>query len=154
MEECRVLSWNIRGLGNARSKASLRRLLSKHIPNIICIQETKLKTVSMEVVKDICRDRSFRGIFIGSRGLFGGILTLWDEDLFALLNCEFKEGWVGVTLRNVCKSIDFVLVNVYAPQDPKDKQNLRLSLNSVLNHCENNNLPLLILGDFNSTIRQ
>lgn len=154
MEECRILSWNIRGLSNARAKASSRRLISKQSPNIVCVQETKLKTVSVEVVKEVCRDRCFRGAFIGSRGYSGGILTIWEESKFVLMNCEIEECWVGVTLRNVSKNTDFVLVNVYDPQDLKDKQNFWLSLNRVLKHCDFNNLPMLILGDLNCTRRQ
>lgn len=70
------------------------------------------------------------------------------------MNCEIGELWVGVTLRNVVMSIDFVVINVYAPQELKEKQIFRFSLNSVLSHCEFNNLPVLIMGDFNFTRRQ
>lgn len=54
--------------------------------------------------------------YMGSRGLLGGILTFWEENIYHMINYEINESWVGVTLRLLKGKVDFVIVNVYSPQ--------------------------------------
>lgn len=78
-------------LGNVKSKSSLRRLVSKYSPNVICLQDTKLRTVTNQFLRDVSQDVKFRGVFMGSRGLSGGIMTLWEDNVFHLIKCEINE---------------------------------------------------------------
>lgn len=42
------MAWNIRGVGNSRGIQTLRDLVRKEEPNIVFLQETKLKVRVME----------------------------------------------------------------------------------------------------------
>lgn len=69
MEECKILSWNVKGLRNIKSRASLRRMINNLSPNVICLQETKLKMVDNSFLRGLKQDARLRGVFMGSRGL-------------------------------------------------------------------------------------
>ena len=44
----KILSWNVRGLGNPR--ASLKYILQTHRPQIVFLCETKMRPVQMDAV--------------------------------------------------------------------------------------------------------
>lgn len=88
---------------------------------------------------------------MGSRGLLGGILTFWEENVYHMINYEINESWVGVTLRLLKGNIDFVIVNVYSPQALQEQKKLWKSLSQVLEYCESHKLPVTFIADFNCT---
>jgi exonuclease III len=48
-----ILTWNVRGLNEGRKRWKIRNLLSKWKVDIVCLQETKLKLVSNQLVQSL-----------------------------------------------------------------------------------------------------
>ena len=65
----RIISWNVRGLGNPRTLLALEKILHLHKPQLLFLCETKLMLVQ---VKEVCRklelDNSFAVDRIGKIG--------------------------------------------------------------------------------------
>jgi hypothetical protein len=106
-----LLSLNIRGVGGPLKTASLRRLLSKTLPDIIFLQETL-------VVEEKARHFMFSLrpewmiCVVSSVGKFGGLLVTWDPkkiELVPFLSCG------GIFLSGTCKEDKrrISLLNVY-----------------------------------------
>ena len=65
----KILSWNIRGLGNPSKVAALRDLIISKKPTIIMLQETKQNHKKMN--KFIEQQRQYRGSISEARGASG-----------------------------------------------------------------------------------
>ncbi|KAL9413536.1 hypothetical protein AB3S75_042093 [Citrus x aurantiifolia] len=75
----KVLSWNVRGLGNPRTRLELKKILQMHRPQILFLCETKLR--SGQINKE-CRNLNFEnGFGVGRDGMSGGVTMFWDADV-------------------------------------------------------------------------
>lgn len=88
MNCCKVLSWNIRGMGKAKNKRNLRNLISKHQPNILCIQETMISFINDKDLETIWKIREVQAIFQEASGHSGGLIIGWNSGLFEMTNWE------------------------------------------------------------------
>ncbi|KAL5752883.1 hypothetical protein ACOSQ2_023390 [Xanthoceras sorbifolium] len=74
-----LLSWNVRGLGNPRAVAKLRRVLKKFSPSLIFLSETKLRGSMANLLK--VRLGFKNGFWVDSEGKGGGLMLLWNENV-------------------------------------------------------------------------
>jgi exonuclease III len=74
-----ILTWNVRGLNEGRKRLKIRNLLSKWKIDIVCLQETKLKMVSNQIVHSLWRCPYKEWCHVDSIGASGGILLMWDD---------------------------------------------------------------------------
>ncbi|KAK8539045.1 hypothetical protein V6N13_135811 [Hibiscus sabdariffa] len=82
----RVLSWNIRGLESWLKRKAIKSLLRKQRIEMTFIVETKLEVVSDDVVKSIWWTGVFRYESVPSLGSLGGILVIWEQTKFDLID--------------------------------------------------------------------
>ncbi|KAK3218463.1 hypothetical protein Dsin_012433 [Dipteronia sinensis] len=73
------LSWNVRGLGNPRAFAALKRLLRKHSPDFVFLSEMKLLGSKADKLK--CLLGFTDGVSVDSNGNSGGMMLLWKDSL-------------------------------------------------------------------------
>jgi exonuclease III len=74
-----ILTWNVRGLNGGRKRLKIRNLLSTWKVDIVCLQETKLKMVSSQLVQSLWRCPYKEWCHVDSIGASGGILLMWDR---------------------------------------------------------------------------
>ncbi|KAB1669795.1 hypothetical protein ES319_1Z009700v1 [Gossypium barbadense] len=78
------------------------------------MRETKLKLVTMDVVRKLWGDDNCEFRFVAATGRSGGLLTMWNKDEFLLLK-EWSDGRLLVIKgRWVKEDLEVVLINVYA----------------------------------------
>ena len=71
----KILSWNVRGLGNDRTFIALKKFFQLYRPQLIFLCETKLKTVRMN---NVGRKLKMENCFaVSSKGKSGGLAMLW-----------------------------------------------------------------------------
>ncbi|GJS67993.1 RNA-directed DNA polymerase, eukaryota [Tanacetum coccineum] len=84
--------------------------------------------------------------YSGSVGASGGILTLWDTNVFSLESDIVDRNFVVVIGTWVGMQGKVGIMNVYAPQDRHLKEALWSSIESLLNSV---NITWIVFGDFN-----
>lgn len=66
--EKRIVSWNVRGLRAEAKVTSDKRVIRKTRANFCFIQESKVETVSVELIRRIWYDDKFEFRFIAANG--------------------------------------------------------------------------------------
>ncbi|KAL9422716.1 hypothetical protein AB3S75_034905 [Citrus x aurantiifolia] len=75
----RIISWNVRGLGNTRTFLAIKDILRCHRPQIIFLCETKMKSGQMtNMSKGLGYDSCFN---VRRNGLGGGLALLWNNEV-------------------------------------------------------------------------
>ena len=149
MDKLRILSWNIRGLGKLSNQSNLKEVIASSKPHMICIQETKVEMLQKrEAIK--WWNVSDLGMLIHpSRGASGGLAILWDqEQLLCIHQYSWRSAIIG-SFRWQSSWEEFTVVNIYGPQELKEKRGLLQDLSYVANTLEDSNL--IFIGDFNMT---
>ena len=147
----RIVSWNVRGLGDSDKCRIVRELFSDAKPNIVCIQESKLVDFSLSKAKTFLpRHLSSSLASVNIVGTCGGLITAWDPALFTLTAHSSNQFCLSTSLSCNASNYDFTVTNVYGPSDhsltAQFLQCLRVTRMAIQG-------AWVLLGDFN-LIRQ
>ncbi|XP_077249344.1 uncharacterized protein LOC143888833 [Tasmannia lanceolata] len=142
----KILSWNVNGLGSLAKRAQVKGLVKKSKPDLICIQETKLKVIDRSMVKSLGVGSHWGFSFVEAIGASGGIFIAWDES-----NWVRSEEWKGrfsisIVLRRAEDADVCLFSGVYGPSLWADKRLFWEELNGVRDRWS---YPWCIGGDFN-----
>lgn len=75
----KIISWNVRGLGNPRTCLAIKKILHPHRPQLIFLCETKL---SSRQVNNVCRKLGTENcLAVDSKGKGGGLAMLWSSEI-------------------------------------------------------------------------
>lgn len=144
----KILSFNVRGAGSTVKSKEVRDLIYKLNVDVCCLQETKLENMSEFMARSLWGDGNFGWVVRNSCGRSGGIMTLWNSEVFSAASTWHMEGAVivnglwGAERRSCC------IINVYAPCLFDKKVELWDRLLTVVQ--QNSQGGLCIVGDFNS----
>jgi hypothetical protein len=144
-----ILSWNVRGLNEGRKRLKIRNLLSKWKVDIVCLQETKLKMVSNQLVQSLWRCPYKEWCHVDSCGASGGILLMWDRRLVSKIGDCLGNYVVACSFRNVEDGFLWAFAGVYGPNSNGLRRFLWEELAGLLSIWA---MPWCIGGDFNATI--
>nr|XP_034580478.1 uncharacterized protein LOC117843854 [Setaria viridis] len=146
MDPMHILIWNVRGLNSLARRDAVRVIVDSSKIDIICLQETKMNSVSREIILSMLgSDFDNNYIFLPSVGASGGILVAWRSRL----------GAVGASrIDSHCASVQFCSPNgtawwltcVYGPQDNQAKVQFLQELRDLRVQCT---IPWMVAGDFN-----
>lgn len=81
------LSWNIRGLGSPEKMKKIRKLLANRKIDMALFQETKKESLSSVDVKRLWPRDNLDFMAVDAEGRAGGLLCIWDPDVFQLSDC-------------------------------------------------------------------
>ncbi|CAN1162909.1 hypothetical protein LINPERHAP2_LOCUS24732 [Linum perenne] len=109
-------------------------------------RETKLASWDDRCSHRLTGSTSFRGVSLQAVGASGGLLTLWDSNVF-----EVEVEWQGffslvVVIRNKMYDFKWLLINAYGPQGFQDKVDF---IHELSDFCSWWVFPSCIVGDFN-----
>jgi hypothetical protein len=145
----KILSWNVRGLNEGRKRLKIRNLLSKWKVDIVCLQETKLKMVSNQLVQSLWRCPYKEWCHVDSCGASGGILLMWDRRVVSKIEDCLGNYVVACSFRNVEDGFLWAFAGVYGPNSNGLRRFLWEELAGLLSIWA---MPWCIGGDFNATI--
>ncbi|KAL9673752.1 hypothetical protein QQ045_030013 [Rhodiola kirilowii] len=92
----RALTWNYRGLGNARAVRALTDLVKAHGPQVVGLIETKVEASRVRRIQT--RLGFQQGLAVDRRGLGGGLAIWWTADIQLDIRSFLKnhiDAWVG-----------------------------------------------------------
>ena len=82
----KILSWNVHGLGSRVKRAIIKESVRRNkIDDVLLIQETKLRTVSDSLVKEVWGRSLSYWCCREAVGAAGGIIVMWSSRAFSLL---------------------------------------------------------------------
>lgn len=93
----------------------VRSLLKDWRADVVCLQETKLRDITREGVKEIWGDRWVDWIHLDAVGAAGGVLVLWDSRVVEKMDDEYGMFSVSCLFKNVMDGFRWVFTGVYGP---------------------------------------
>lgn len=142
----KIISLNCRGLGSSGKCGEINELLKDEKVSILGLQETKLETINMALVRSIWGNSDVEFSFGSSVGASGGTLLMWDPSIFSkesTFNGSHFTGVIG-NWSGIREKIAFI--NIYAPQPENLKEVLWNELIVLINSTQ---AIWVLFGDFN-----
>lgn len=123
----KILSWNVRGLRRPEKRRKIKNLVRDKKIDVLLLQEIKRCSVDENFVKSLWPWEEMGYMEAGAEGSAGGILCLWNPEIFLLKECCSNRNFIllaGTSLH----CFDCVIVNIYAPNDVLGRRQLWESL--------------------------
>ncbi|XP_071727584.1 uncharacterized protein [Rutidosis leptorrhynchoides] len=128
----KILSINIRGLKKEGKVAWARELISKTNPVITVLQETMCRKVSDRWIENILGSNSVRYAVKSSIGWSGGLVTIWDSNVFMFTQALEGKFFLAIRGSLVGYDSEIVTVNIYGPHNDEKKKRFWCSLGDLL----------------------
>ncbi|XP_071699700.1 uncharacterized protein [Rutidosis leptorrhynchoides] len=141
-----TISLNIRGIGQTGKINWLKNICNKEKPTIFGLQETKCGQTSDNTIESFWGNSDFKFIQKDSVGASGGILTIWDTNIFSVTNAIEGEFFLAICGSWAGHNSELAFINVYGPHSNAKKLRLWNELTSFINSI---NIPHIVFGDFN-----
>lgn len=141
------VTWNLRGANNTASKFLVRKLVESNKPAMLCLQETKCLTWRDNSVKALGMGSNIGWADSPSQGLSGGLLTVWNSEVFSVSEIFQSSNWLMIKGRCILDGKFFTCFNIYSPQGTHQK---RLLWDELSIRIQGGDLLTLVLGDFNA----
>ena len=139
----RVLSWNVRGMHDPDKRMVIKSMVRKHKPDLVCLQETKMKEMSDRVVKSVGIGRNLGWVSLDARGAAGGVLVMWDKRVLEGLEFEVGSFSISCRFRNCEEGFVWVFSGLYGPSKGRERREELAAIKGLWND------PWCIVGDFN-----
>jgi exonuclease III len=145
-EQLSIFSWNVRGLNMPAHREVVRDMILAARPIIMCLQETKLATITLQDAASILGPRLRAYEYLPAHETRGGVLQGWDSDRITTSNLSLKTHSLSMEITVRWLNIRFLLTNVYGPVDDDEKHIFLTELRSIKPPPAT---PWIMLGDFN-----
>lgn len=93
----RIISWNIKGLGNPFKNFSIKEVLRRYKADIIMLQETKKEVIDNKCFQSVWGSRKHDWVSLLPTALAGGMLISWKKELFDLIS--IKHGFYSLSVK-------------------------------------------------------
>jgi hypothetical protein len=113
-----------RGLNKRRKRPRVCNLLRDWKVDVICFQETKLHSLSRNVVRSLWRCNHIDWCTLDSNGAKGGILIMWDTRVVEKVDECVEEFTLAVSFKNIADNFAWAFAGVYGPNSGCDRRRL------------------------------
>nr|GEY02893.1 RNA-directed DNA polymerase, eukaryota [Tanacetum cinerariifolium] len=114
--------------------------------NFAAIQETKLQNIDLFSIKALWGNFSYDFAFSPSVGFYGGILCVWDPNMFSKDNVTISYSFLAVHGMLISSSTKMLIVSVYAPQDVSERKSLWEYINHMIDSWDASLIDLPLEG--------
>lgn len=111
----KILSLNVRGLGDRAKRRRLRSLIINGKFDCIFLQETKCSDITNQLIETFWRDCDFEWVARGANGLSSGLLTVWKSSMLHVQYHFSGNGFIGICASFKNSGLMCHLVNIYSP---------------------------------------
>ncbi|KAH9742572.1 pentatricopeptide repeat-containing protein [Citrus sinensis] len=146
MTAMRVISWNVRGLGNDRVFRETQKILQMHRPEIMFMCETKMRSGQMQ---DKGKKLNFDNCFaVSSRCRSGGLTLLWKSEVVVDIK-SFSQHHIDAVVHSENGSL-WRCTGIYGHPETDQKRHTWTLLQRLAGLLS---LPWLCFGDFNEILK-
>ncbi len=138
----KVFSWNVRG------RNAVRLVVSSIRGAVVCLQETKVQSVSCSFLRSVCGSYPNKCQFVRACGSSGGLITCWSSKHYDCTDVIVRNFSITVHLAHRASGVKFFVTNVYGPASREGKDSFCSEL-ALLKHSVGGNWVLC--GAFNLT---
>lgn len=138
--------WNIRGMNSEDKWRSIRGKVEESKCSIICLQETKRASFDHSSIKNFATRHFDKFVFFPADGAYGGIITLWNSDVFSGNVIHQRPYALTVEFKSTQTSDTWFLLNIYGPCDGKPRDDF---VNWLFNLHVADDKNWIFLGNFN-----
>ena len=117
-----IISCNVRGLGRGEKRRAVRDLVLLHKPMILFIQESKLNSFDNRTISALGGAWLTNGVGVEAEGSAGGIISLWNENLFRIHSCIHNNRCIVVAGEIVSLKKIVAFCNVYASNNEAERR--------------------------------
>ena len=142
----KIFCWNVRGLNDREKRKLIKGVVRNQKPDLVCLLETKVKDISMQMVKSVGVGRFLNWASVDARGAAGGLLLFWDNRVLENLEVESGGYSIFVRFRNCADGFFWIFFGVYGPMMGNEKEDFWEELGAIRGLWED---PWCIGGDFN-----
>ena len=82
-------------------RSQIKNALKLWKDEVICLQETKLETVSRAIVRSLWSNRFADWKFLESEGASAGVLIMWDKRVAEVQDCVKGQFSISCRFKNV-----------------------------------------------------
>lgn len=149
MEVSNILVWNVQGLNKKSHRDSVRELIASTRPDIVCLQETKIQSLSTRILLSTLGAELDHHVALPAQGTRGGVLIAWKGAVSHEITTRVDTYSTSV-LFQIAVGRQWWLTSVYGPQSYSDKLEFMVELRVIRAACLG---PWLLAGDFNLIYR-
>jgi len=142
----KILSWNVRGLNDINKRSTIKSLIRKWNPDVICLQETKLEEWSSLITGQLWGNRWASWAELKANGTRGGIIILWDKRNWVNISTHQGIYTVSCMLESVQENFRWCFTRVYGPHTNIEREDLWYELAAIRGVWDDS---WVIGGDFN-----
>jgi hypothetical protein len=132
----KIISWNVQGMNELEKRTKIRGLLREWKIDIVCLEETEMEVISMEVVHSVWGCAHVDWVYLSSKGASGGILLMWGRRVVEKIEERVGRYVVACAFRCVMTDFDWAFAGVYGPNDDGDRRGLWDELAGLMNIWE------------------
>ncbi|GJU19992.1 RNA-directed DNA polymerase, eukaryota [Tanacetum coccineum] len=110
------------------------------------LQETKLEDIDVCFIKEIWGNMSFDHVVGPSVGFSGGILCIWNSNMFVKEHVSKSDYFVATLGTWIPTSTRLLVISIYAPQELSEKRELWNYLQTFISRWDG---ETVLMGDFN-----
>ena len=147
----KILCWNVRGANDSSRRKLIKAVVRSQKVDLLCIQETKIKSMSEGVVRSIGVGRFLDWRTLDASGSARGILICWDKRLLELLEWEEGQFSISCRFRKVEDGAVWVFTGVYGPFTKNERDCMWDEIRAIRGVWEE---PWCVGGDFNVILSQ
>jgi hypothetical protein len=145
----KIISWNVRDLNERDKRLRISNLLRLWKVDIVCLQETKMESISNGFVKSLWGCPYVDWCHMDSCGASGDILIMWDRRIVSRSDVCMGRFVVACLFRNVEDGLVWAFAGVYGLNRDQLCWRLWEELAGLISVWE---VPWCIGGDFNVTL--
>ncbi|XP_026429123.1 uncharacterized protein LOC113325110 [Papaver somniferum] len=144
----KIISWNIRGLGDVNKRIVVNSVLLKWRPDVVLLQETKLEVITDQLRREIWSSQDIGCHYLPSQGASGGMCILWDNSKLEVFDTLEERHTIACAFRSRVNQSECFVASVYGPRDRKERRRLWRELGDVMSLWD---VPGVLGGDYNVT---
>ena len=134
------------GLNNPQKRESVKYWLRNWKCDVVCLQETKLAEVDLQLVRSLWGNSFVGWEFLPAVGSAGGVILLWDKRVVERLDSVVKTFSISCLWKGVSDSFVWVGTGLYGPCTDVLRSELWEELKEVQQTWAS---PWCVFGDFN-----
>ena len=142
----KMVSWNVRGLNDARKRLVVRNLLREWNCDGVCLQETKLAGMDRQLICSLGSCPYIDWVALDADQTAGGILMMWDRRALKKLEVLVGQFFVSVRWQGLGDGFIWACSGVYGPNDNNLRGQMWDELVGIQQLWE---VPWCYIGDFN-----